>query len=426
MKIYLDTVGCRLNQSEIEKMARQFRAAGHEIVASPAAADLVVVNTCAVTSAAASDSRQKIRQASKAGDAEIVVTGCWATLEPEAALSMPAVTKVIANSRKNSLVSETLHLPEQDYDLEPLARQLLPGAHQRTRGFIKVQEGCDNYCTCCLTRLLRGKSTSTPAQAVLQDIHSALAGGTQEIVLTGVQLGAWGLDLDPPSNLAWLVGRILNETETPRLRLSSLEPWNLEASFFALWEEARLCRHLHLPLQSGCEATLKRMGRNVTPQTYAALVGQARKISPEIAITTDIIAGFPGESEAEFAESLAFVQEMHFAAGHVFHYSARPGTPAARLPGQVPGPLRKTRSAELRQVLSSSAANYQHTFIGQTLAVLWESAIQQPGSGWQMEGHSDNYLRITASSDRNLWNQVSQVLVDEIQEEGITGTIWTH
>jgi threonylcarbamoyladenosine tRNA methylthiotransferase MtaB len=426
MKVYLDTIGCRLNQSEIEKMARQFRAAGHEIVATSAAADLVVVNTCAVTSAAASDSRQKIRQAAKAGDAEIVVTGCWATLEPDAALSMPGVTKVIANRRKNSLVADTLQLPEQDFDLEPLARKPLPGIHQRTRGFIKVQEGCDNYCTFCLTRLLRGKSTSTPADEVLQDIRSALRGGTQEIVLTGVQLGAWGLDLDPASNLEWLVRKILIETDTPRLRLSSLEPWNLDESFFSLWENPRVCRHLHLPLQSGCEETLKRMGRNVTPAFYAALVEQARKISPEIAITTDIIAGFPGESEAEFATSLAFVQAMHFAAGHVFHYSARPGTPAVRLPDQVPGPLRKTRSAELRDVLSASALLYQQHFIGKTLAVLWESAVQQPGSGWQMEGHSDNYLRITASSDGNLWNQVSLVLVEKIQEEGLTGTIWTH
>ncbi len=426
MKVYLDTIGCRLNQSEIEKMARQFRAAGHEIVASPAAADLVVVNTCAVTSAAASDSRQKIRQAARAGDAEIVVTGCWATLEPDTALSMPAVTKVIANRRKNSLVSETLELPEQAIDLEPLARQPLPGIHQRTRGFIKVQEGCDNFCTFCLTRLLRGKSTSTPADEVLQDIRSALDGGTQEIVLTGVQLGAWGLDFDPPSRLEGLVRKILTATSTRRLRLSSLEPWNLDESFFSLWENPRLCRHLHLPLQSGSEATLKRMGRATTPAAFAALVGLARKISPEIAITTDIIAGFPGETDEEFAESLAFVKEMQFAAGHVFHYSARPGTPAVRLPGQVAGPVRKQRSAQLRNILNDSALLYRRRFIGKTLSVLWELAVQQPGSGWQMQGHSDNYLRITASSQANLWNQVSQVLVEKIQEEEITGSIWTH
>jgi threonylcarbamoyladenosine tRNA methylthiotransferase MtaB len=339
---------------------------------------------------------------------------------------MPAVTKVISNRRKSSLVSETLDLPEQDFDMEPLVRRPLPGIHQRTRGFIKVQEGCDNFCTFCLTRLLRGKSTSTPAYEVLQDIHAALDGGTQEIVLTGVQLGAWGLEFDPPSRLERLVSKILAETQVPRLRLSSLEPWNLDESFFSLWEDPRLCRHLHMPLQSGCEATLKRMGRAITPANYAALVSLARRISPEIAITTDIIAGFPGETDGEYKESLAFVKEMQFAAGHVFHYSARPGTPAVRLSGQVPGPLRKERSAELREVLGGSARLYRQRFVGKTLAVLWESPVEQAGIGWQMEGHSDNYLRITANSDRNLWNQVSQVRIDDIQEEGLTGTIWTY
>ena len=426
MKVYLDTIGCRLNQSEIEKMARQFRAAGHEIVASPSDADLVVVNTCAVTAEAGSDSRQKIRQAHKAGDANIIVTGCWATLEPDAALSMPGVTKVLSNRDKGRLVAEILALPEQDFDLEPLARRPLPGIHQRTRAFIKVQEGCDNFCTFCLTRLLRGKSTSTPIKEVAADIHAALVGGTQEIVLTGVQLGSWGLDFNPPSSLARLVRQILAETGVQRLRLSSLEPWDLDEGFLSLWEDPRLCRHLHLPLQSGCEATLKRMGRKITPADYAALIGKARKISPHIAITTDMIAGFPGETEQEFAESLAFTREMEFAAGHVFHYSARPGTPAERLPGQVPGPLRKGRSAALRAVFEASARKYQQQFVGKTLLVLWESAVQQSDSSWRMEGHSDNYLRINASSGGNLWNQVSQVLVDETQEEGCRGTIWTH
>jgi len=426
MKVYLDTIGCRLNQSEIEKMASQFRAAGHVVVASPSIADLVVVNTCAVTTEAASDSRQKIRQAQKGGQAEIIVTGCWATLEPEAAQSMPAVTKVFSNQRKSKLVSEVLDLLEQDFDLKPLARQPLPGIHQRTRAFIKVQEGCDNSCTFCITRLLRGKSTSTPLKEVLQDIRSALDGGTQEIVLTGEQLGSWGLDFDPPFSLEWLVRKILAETDLPRLHLSSLEPWNLNETFFSLWENSRLCRHLHLPLQSGCEATLKRMGRNITPADYAALVSLARQISPQIAITTDMIAGFPGETAEEFAESLAFVKEIEFAAGHVFHYSDRPGTPAARLLGQVPGPLRKTRSAELRKIINASSRYYQQGFVGKTLPVLWESAKEQPGSGWRLEGHSDNYMRIMANSIFNLWNQVSQVLVNEIQEEGCKGKIWTQ
>ncbi len=439
MKIFLDTIGCRLNQAEIESLARQFRAAGHEIVATAAEADLAVVNTCTVTAEAASDSRAAIRRAKRLGAGDIVVTGCWATLEPDKAASLPGVTRIVPNLQKDSLAADLLGLPQEFFDLEPIARQPLPGLHQRTRAFIKVQDGCDNACTFCITRLARGASRSRPLDEIVTDIDSALNGGAQEIVLTGVHLGSWGLDFQPARRIPDLVSALLARTSAPRLRLSSLEPWDLEADFFSLWHDPRLCRHLHLPLQSGSASVLRRMARKTAPDSFAALVQSARAAIPEVAITTDIIVGFPGETDEEFAETLEFVKSMQFAGGHVFSYSARPGTPAARMKGQVrgdapspvlePGLSRrnrdyhavKARSATLRTVLAESAEAYRRKFIGKTMPVLWEATSILTDEGWQIEGLTDNYLRVTAIAAEPRWNRVDAVHLTDLRENGLTG-----
>ena len=419
MKIYLDTIGCRLNQSEIETMARQFRGAGHEIVASPEQAELAVVNTCAVTNDAASVSRSKIRQIGRAGVNEIIATGCWATLQPKEAASLPNVLHVVSNDRKDHLVTETLNL--QTFDLEPISRQPLPGLHRRTRAFIKVQDGCDNRCTFCITTVARGESRSRSVAEVILDIQSALDGGTNEIVLTGVHLGSWGYDFG--SHLKDLIKAILHETDTPRLRLSSLEPWDLDADFFSLWNDPRLMPHLHLPLQSGCESTLRRMARKTTPESFRELVSAARDVMPDVAITTDIIAGFPGETEDEFAESLAFVKEMNFAGGHVFTYSSRPGTGAAKMKGQIRPELRKRRNHILRAALDESERIYRQRFVGQTMSVLWESTSEMGEWGWQMEGLTENYLRVKAFAPSPRWNEIDDVFVEENQSDGLRGVI---
>ncbi len=423
MKIYLDTVGCRLNQSEIETFARQFRAAGHEIVARPEEADMAVVNTCAVTARAAADSRKSIRRAARAGVQDISVTGCWVTLEPEAAAALPGVRRVVENSTKEALVPRVLHLPSEQFDLEPLERIPIPGARLRTRAFIKVQDGCDNRCTFCITTVARGAGRSLPLRRILDDVQAALDGGAQEIVLTGVHLGSWGKDFSPRRHLRHLVEAILARTSAPRVRLSSLEPWNLDASFFELWQEPRLCRHLHLPLQSGCNATLRRMARKTTRQSFAALVEAARRAAPDMAITTDIIVGFPGESEAEFAESLAFVRRMAFAGGHVFTYSPRPGTAAARMPDQVPHAVRKARNARMRQVFAESGARYRTRFIGTPRQVLWESAVALGPAGWTLSGLTDNYLRVRARAPQNLWNRLSRVLLLSEADGALQGVV---
>lgn len=434
MKIYLDTIGCRLNQAEIENMARGFRAAGHEIVASAELAEMAVVNTCAVTNDAVSVSRGKIRQIARAGVNDIVATGCWATLQPNETLKLPNVQRVIHNAEKDQLVSKSLNLHPFDtaqgkpssftlppFDLEPLTRIPLPGLHRRTRAFIKAQDGCNNQCTFCITTVARGEARSRAVADVIQDIQFALDGGAKEIVLTGVHLGSWGYDFD--SHLAELIQAILRETDVPRLRLSSLEPWDLSADFFSLWIDPRLMPHLHLPLQAGSDTTLKRMRRNTTTESFRALIHSAREVIPDVAITTDIIAGFPGETNDEFAQTLDFVNEINFAGGHVFTYSPRPGTGAAKMKGQVQPQARKKRNHILRDALEESAKSYREKFIGREVSVLWESTSEMGERGWQMEGFTENYLRAQAFAESPRWNEIDRVALTECESNQLRGAI---
>ncbi len=408
-------------------MARQFRAAGHEIVATAEHADMAVVNTCAVTTQAASDSRSKIRNIARAGVEQIVPTGCWTTLQPKEAAALPNVLRVVANDQKDSLVPTTLNLEPSTFDLEPLDRTPIPGLHRRTRAFIKVQDGCDNKCTFCITTVARGEGRSRPLADVISDINSALAGDSKEIVLTGVHLGSWGQDISTALNanlhLRDLVNAILRETDVKRLRLSSLEPWDLDADFFSLWNDKRLMPHLHLPLQSGSESTLRRMARKTTPASFRELVNAARNVMPDAAITTDIIAGFPGETDEEFAETLDFVKEMQFTGGHVFSYSPRPGTGATKMKGQVKPELRKRRNHILQEAIEESAKIYREKFIGQKMSVLWESTTEYGEYGWRMEGWTGNYLRVSANAPSPRWNEVDEVELQEVDGEKLKGAI---
>lgn len=426
MKIFLDSIGCRLNQAEIEKIARQFRIAGHEIVGGADQADVAVVNTCTVTSEAAADSRSKIRGASRAGIEEIIATGCWVTMEPDKAAEFTSSNLIVLNDQKDNLVADFLNLPPKTFDLEPLERTPLPGMRQRTRAFIKVQDGCDNDCTFCITTVARGKGHSRPIDEILVDIQSALDGGTKEIVLTGVHLGSWGQDYVIASgarqtHLSELIHAILERTSVPRLRLSSLEPWDLEPDFFALWENPRLMPHLHLPLQSGSDTVLKRMRRQTTRNAFRELIASARAIMPDVAITTDVIAGFPGETEEEFAETLEFVREIGFAGGHIFTYSPREGTPAARMKEQLEKKTRKARNAALREAFAEMGRVYRNRFIGETISVLWEASSRASDAGWLMSGLTGNYLRVHATLPEPRWNQIDQIRLGKVAGELILG-----
>lgn len=429
MKIFLDSIGCRLNQSEIEQYARQFRAAGHTLVPTAGEADLAVINTCTVTNAADSDSRGKIRQAIRAGSKEVIVTGCWSNQNPEIAAAFPGISQVVPNVDKDHLVPQILQIPEEKFDLEPLSRELIPGARLRTRAFIKVQDGCDNRCTFCITTIARGHGRSRKITEIIAEINSLVNGSSpgqnsaKEIILTGVHLGSWGHDFAEPQHLFDLVRAILMDTDVPRLRLSSLEPWDLDAEFFSLWEDVRLCRHLHLPLQSGSASVLRRMARKTTPDSYADLVNAARAVCPDIAITTDLIAGFPGETEQEFTETQEFLQRVSFSGGHVFTYSPRPGTPAAGMADQVPFHMRKERNARLRNLLADTELNYQQQFVDRIMPVLWESVKAIDSNSWHLSGLTDNYLRVNAEAPRSLWNQISLVQLVGIGNKGFKGEL---
>ena len=411
MHIYLDMIGCRLNQSEVEHFANIFCALGHEIVDAPADADLVIVNTCAVTVKAAADSRKHIRRAARAGARQIVVTGCWSTLYPEKALSLPGVQKVFSNHEKDRIVPEILDLPPEDIEALTLIREPLPGARARTRAFIKVGDGCDNHCTYCLTRLARGALRSRTVDEILEAVHVALRGGAKEVVLTGVQLGGWGKDLTPSLSLKGLIAAVLSLSSLERLRLSSIEPWDFNLDMLDLWEDDRLCRHLHIPLQSGCDRILAAMGRPITQSEYAALLLAIRHRLPGISLTTDVITGFPGETQTDFEATTAFIRQLGFSGGHVFTYSPRPGTAAYKMKDAVPRAVAKKRNAQLRKVFADLGYAYRKQFIGQTLRVLWESAHPKEDGGWNISGLTDNYLRVVAVSEKKKWNAFSDVRI---------------
>lgn len=424
MKIFIDMVGCRLNQSEIELMANLLRSQGHEVLPISHNADLIIVNTCCVTIKAGAESRKVIRRAARGLTTPVIVTGCWATMFAEEALALSNVVKVVPNDKKANLVADILGIPAHVLEKSQFVRKPLLGERHRTRAFIKVQDGCDNRCTFCITCLARGRSMSISIALIERDINAAIRGGVQEIVLTGVQLGSWGKDMNPKAKLRSLIERILSNHEIKRLRLSSIEPWDIDASFFELWQDRRFCRHLHIPLQSGSARILNRMARKTNPDEYQMLIESARMTIPRIAITTDIIAGFPGETAEDFEESMAFVQSLSFAGGHAFTYSAMPGTPAATFADQVEHAERKNRNRLTKSLLAESSKKYKEGSIGETYDVLWEKA-KPVDNVWQLSGLTDTYQRVVCKSPVQLTNSISRVRINRLSENGLKliGTI---
>ncbi len=391
MKVHVRTLGCRLNQAEMEALGRALTAGGQTLVDDPAEADQIVLNTCAVTQDAVHTSRKLARQLNRAApQAAITLTGCYAQLVPVEAAALPGVAFVVRNADKDHLASGLGGAVA--YDLEPLQRDA-QARMGRTRAFVKVQDGCDNACAFCVTTVARGAGRSRPADEIVREITLLTALGYQEIVLTGVHLGSYGHDAGNREGLAELTHRILVETNAPRLRLSSLEPWDLSPAFFDLWRDDRLCPHLHLPLQSGCDATLRRMSRRTTQASFQRLIEAARERISDPAITTDVIAGFPGETDDEFEQSAAFIAAQGFADMHIFRYSRRPGTAAARMRGHVDETVKKARSETLHALAAEAQAAYAARWLGRALPVVWEQVAGAREDGFLNVGYTPNYLR---------------------------------
>ena len=424
MKVHLRMVGCRLNQSEIDSMARQFQGMGHEVVDRPEDADHFVLNTCAVTREASKTSRKLVREFHRSNpQAETTVTGCYAQIAPKELDTLPGVARVVSNADKDDLVSFVTGEEIKDFDSEPIERTLPAQSLGRTRAFVKAQDGCDNECTFCVTTIARGHGRSRAIDELLKEVNTLRQLGYQEAVLTGVHLGSYGHDRGQLDGLAQLVQALLQHSDMPRLRLSSLEPWDLAPGFFELWQDPRLCRHLHLPLQSGCDATLKRMRRNTNQEAFRALMHAAREAIPGLRITTDVIVGFPGETDGEFATSRAFIEEMSFDGLHVFRYSSRPGTPASRMKNQVSNQVKRGRSAELLAISDSMEENFAARLAGTQQNVLWEQITAATPEGFVHSGYTDNYMRVKAVHPRNLSNRICATDLGEFTDGVIHGTV---
>ena len=427
MKVYLDSIGCRLNQSEIETMARQLLAAGHEVVSSAAEADRVVLNTCAVTKEATKDTKRKVRRFHRANDsAEIIVTGCHATLSPDNITILPGVSHVVANKDKLNLVhridpAASLELPV--FDREPIVRDFIANGMGNTRAFIKVQDGCKNKCTFCVTTVARGESVSRHTADVITEIQNLAAAGYKEAVLTGVHLGSYGHDFGNRTGLRDLVRMILEHTDIPRLRLSSLEPWEIAPDFFTLWDNPRLLPHLHLPLQAGSNRTLRRMARNTTQEKFRFLTSEARAAIPNLNLTTDVICGFPAETDADFDDSLAYVEEIGFSRLHVFTYSPRPGTAAAKMSGHLPNVIKKDRTRRMIALGKQMGLAYHQQYEGQTMNVLWEAMAGSDDNGLRWSGYTDNYMRVFGYGDASLLNTVTPTVLSDSTVDGLFATI---
>jgi threonylcarbamoyladenosine tRNA methylthiotransferase MtaB len=426
MKVFLHSIGCRLNQSEIESMARQLMAAGHEIVSDPAAAEKVIINTCAVTREAAKDARTTTRSVHRQNaGAEIILTGCYATIAPNELGDLAGVGQLVANKDKEGLVQlldPAAGAEPPLYEREPVLREYLSSGIGNTRAFIKVQDGCDNRCTFCVTTLARGQGRSRHLGDVVFEIQELAQAGYQEAVLTGVHLGSYGHDLGNRAGLRDLVEAILQHTDITRLRLSSLEPWDVAPGFFELWEDARLLPHLHLPLQSGSDKILRRMARRTTRAAFRELAATARTNIPTLNLSTDLIAGFPGETEADFRESLDYVAEIGFSRLHVFPFSGRPDTAAAKMDGQLPKSVRKERTRRLIDLGKRLSLEFHRQNEGRTANVLWETAARSNGSDRQWVGYSDNYIRVTAAAPGDLFNRVTPTQLTAASSDGMRGT----
>ncbi len=418
MRIHLQSLGCRLNEAELETWSREFQTHGHQITRKLDDADVVIVNTCAVTAEAVKKSRKLMHRAHHRNpQAKLVISGCYASLGPAENSQSLGVDLVVPNTEKEHLVETAIQkldlvaMPE--IATQPGENSLL--ARGRQRAFIKVQDGCRYQCTFCIVTVARGEERSRPIEEVVQEINALHDEGINEAVLTGVHIGGYGSDSG--SSLEELVCQVLKQTRIPRLRLGAVEPWDIPDSFWELFKNPRFMPHLHLPLQSGSDEILRRMARRCKRSEFEALVTKARQQVPDFNLTTDIIVGFPGESDAQWQQTLEMVERIGFGHLHIFAYSQRPGTRAATLSDMVPRAVIRQRSQELHELGERLKLNNLKTYIGRSFPVLIEGSGGPDGKS--LSGYTPNFLRVGISNlDPSAENTIQQIRIEGLSSSG--------
>jgi threonylcarbamoyladenosine tRNA methylthiotransferase MtaB len=409
MNFAIYTLGCKLNQAESELLARRFVDAGYSMVNSDSA-NVHIVNTCTVTHIADRKSRHLVRMLRKKNpQALIVATGCYAQRAPDE-LAQVGAGLVVGNEKKMQLVA----LIKGKTDERETGAPVITANNSRVRSFVKIQDGCNDGCAYCIVPRVRGLERSVPAKEIINEVTARVFDGHKEIVLTGSKIGDYshsGVDLSQ------LIKGVLSIEGLERLHISSLQPQDISPALLELWHDARLCHHFHIALQSGSNSVLRRMERRYSLDSFSNAVYLIRKMVPDVAITTDIMVGFPGETAEEFDEGYRFCNELDLAAIHVFTYSARPGTLADGMPAQISDRVKKQRSLKMLRLAKDSAVRFQKRFLGKDLSVLWESEVK-PGSD-VYSGLSQNYIRTFTRSDKPLDNQLCSVSPTRLDKEGL-------
>jgi len=422
--IFIETHGCKLNQADSQALARRFAQAGYCLVDEPGQADVCVVNTCTVTHIADRKARHALRDAHRRNPKAVVVaTGCYAQRTPHQLAHLDGVALVLGNTQKDiavDRVNQVLGLPEVSCSTGTAQPQGAV-APLRTRAMVKVQEGCDQVCAYCIVPKVRGRERSTHPDSVVTRIQRLVAEGCQEVVLTGTQLGTYGFDI-PGVSLAGLIRRILQQTSVPRLRVSSLQPQELDPELLDLWDDPRLCPHFHLPLQSGSATVLKAMRRRYSPRQYVDAIEAIRQRLPRAAVTTDVIVGFPRETVEQFQETYELCREARFTGLHVFPYSTRPGTTAAYLEPKVEAREKRRRMDKMLALAREQGHSYRRSLLGTTRPVLWETSRSVAGDRvWS--GLTDDYVRVATVSPQPLYNRITPTVLERQEGEMVWGRI---
>lgn len=429
-KVALHNLGCKVNAYETEAMQQLLEAAGYEIVPFAPGADVYVINTCTVTNIADRKSRQMLHKAKKMNpEAVVVAAGCYVQAGKEKAEADPSIDLIIGNNKKQDLISvleqylETKERREEMIDIshtKEYEKLQIDKTEEHTRAYIKVQDGCNQFCTYCVIPYARGRVRSRKTADVVREVERLAISGCQEVVLTGIHLSSYGVDRkEDGETLLSLIQAVHQVEGIKRIRLGSLEPGIVTEEFAKeLSQLKKMCPHFHLSLQSGCTDTLKRMNRRYTAQEYAEKCEILRKYFSCPALTTDVITGFPGETEEEFSQSRDFVEKIGFYETHIFPYSRREGTKAAGMPEQLPEGIKKERSRVLIEIGMKHQREFMEKFLGQKREVLFEERQDIQGTAYWV-GHTMEYLKVAVVSDEDLGNRILEVKLKEMLPEGI-------